>query len=82
MEHCFRCCGTQRLNYQGQQGRYAECGERAMPTYQYRCEKCGKLFEQTEHVAQHAAQHACPQCGSTAVAHQPTRFVAMTPKKS
>ena len=53
-----------------------------MPTYQYRCEKCGKLFEQTEHVAQHAAPHTCPQCGSTAVAHQPTRFVAMTSRKS
>jgi putative FmdB family regulatory protein len=54
-----------------------------MPTYQYRCEKCGKLFDHAEHVVEHATAHpACPQCGSTSVQHAPTHFVAMTSKKS
>jgi methionyl-tRNA synthetase len=26
-----------------------------MPTYQYRCEKCGKKFERTETIAEHEA---------------------------
>jgi putative FmdB family regulatory protein len=25
-----------------------------MPTYQYRCEKCGEMFEHAEHLAEHA----------------------------
>jgi hypothetical protein len=28
---------------------------RAMPTYQYRCEKCGKKFERTESISEHEA---------------------------
>ena len=31
-----------------------------MPTYQYRCEKCGKRFERTETISEHAAMK--PQC--------------------
>ena len=31
-----------------------------MPTYQYRCEKCGKTFECTETMSEHEA--AKPQC--------------------
>ena len=54
-----------------------------MPTYEYRCEKCGKVFEHVEHVAEHAsARPPCPQCGSDAVQHVPTSFVAQTPRKS
>ena len=53
-----------------------------MPTYTYRCEKCGQVFEQTEHLAQHGGNHRCPKCGSTTVQHQPTRFFAQTSKKS
>jgi putative FmdB family regulatory protein len=54
-----------------------------MPTYQYRCEKCGKLFERSEHVTEHSTAHpTCPQCGSGAVQHAPTRFIAKTSKKS
>jgi len=26
-----------------------------MPTYQYRCEKCGKRFERTETISEHEA---------------------------
>lgn len=54
-----------------------------MPTYQYRCEKCGHLFEHAEHLAEHASAHpSCPKCGSETCQHVPTPFVAMTEKKS
>ena len=54
-----------------------------MPTYQYRCEKCGKVFERTEHVADHANAHpSCPDCKGTAVQHFPTTFIAKTSRKS
>ena len=36
-----------------------------MPTYQYRCEKCGKSFERTETITEHeAAKAKCPNCDS------------------
>lgn len=55
----------------------------AMPTYQYRCEKCGEIFEHAEHLAEHeTAQPACPKCGSEKVQHIPTPFVAKTSRKS
>jgi putative FmdB family regulatory protein len=54
-----------------------------MPVYQYRCEKCGHMFEHTEHVAEHpTAQPSCPKCGSQTVQHAPTPFVAKTGRKS
>ena len=54
-----------------------------MPTYQYRCEKCGEVFEHIEHVAEHeTARLRCPKCASEAVQHQPTQFFAKTSKKS
>ena len=54
-----------------------------MPTYQYRCAKCGKVFEHAEHVAEHeTAKLQCPQCGSREIEHQPTSFFARTSKKS
>jgi putative FmdB family regulatory protein len=57
--------------------------EVAMPTYQYRCEKCGKVFERAEHVADHANAHpSCPDCKGTAVQHFPTTFIAKTSRKS
>jgi putative FmdB family regulatory protein len=58
-------------------------GDNAMPTYQYRCEKCGRVFDHVEHVAEHEkVQLSCPACGSKSVAHVPTHFVAKTSKKS
>jgi putative FmdB family regulatory protein len=57
--------------------------EAAMPTYQYRCVKCGELFEHVEHVAEHQTVHLrCPKCGSDTVEHRPTQFFAQTSKKS
>jgi putative FmdB family regulatory protein len=62
-----------------------------MPTYQYRCEKCGQVFDHVEHVAEHEAASLheqqpadlrCPKCGSEAIQHQPTKFFARTSKKS
>jgi putative FmdB family regulatory protein len=54
-----------------------------MPTYQYRCAKCGEVFEHIEHVAEHeTVRLRCPKCASEAVQHQPTQFFAKTSKKS
>ncbi|WP_371704464.1 MULTISPECIES: FmdB family zinc ribbon protein [Cupriavidus] len=58
-------------------------GEFAMPVYQYRCEKCGHVFEKTEHLAEHVSAHPnCPKCGSQSVQHAPAPFVAVTQRKS
>jgi len=36
-----------------------------MPTYSYRCEKCGKKFDRTETMSEHeAAKAKCAKCGS------------------
>lgn len=61
-----------------------------MPTYEYRCEKCGEVFERIEHLAEHSTArwepgHApprCPKCGSESVQHQPTQFFAKTSRKT
>jgi putative FmdB family regulatory protein len=54
-----------------------------MPTYEYRCEKCGETFEHVEHIAEHdTAQPLCPKCGSEQVQHAPTPFVTKTSRKS
>jgi len=54
-----------------------------MPTYQYRCEKCGAVFDHVEHVAEHqTARLQCPKCGNQSVQHVPTQFFARTSKKS
>jgi putative FmdB family regulatory protein len=54
-----------------------------MPTYQYRCEKCGQSFEHSEHITEHTTAHpVCPKCGSEKCQHVPTPFVAKTTRKS
>jgi putative FmdB family regulatory protein len=36
-----------------------------MPSYQYRCDKCGKRFKRTETISEHeGAKPQCPKCGS------------------
>ena len=43
-----------------------------MPTYQYRCEKCGKKFEHIETISEHeATKPKCPKCGSKKVSFVP-----------
>jgi putative FmdB family regulatory protein len=54
-----------------------------MPTYQYRCEKCGKTFERTETISEHEiAKPRCPKCGSKKVSAVPSRVYVVTSKKS
>jgi putative FmdB family regulatory protein len=39
-----------------------------VPTYQYRCEECGKTFERTETISEpEVAKPKCPNCGSKKV---------------
>jgi putative FmdB family regulatory protein len=54
-----------------------------MPTYDYRCENCGEIFEQRESIADHEAATAkCPKCGSEKVVWAFSAFYAKTSKKS
>jgi putative FmdB family regulatory protein len=59
------------------------CWIQAMPTYQYRCQKCGKKFERTETISDHEAlKVTCPKCGSKKVSFVPGNVYVMTAKKS
>lgn len=54
-----------------------------MPTYEYRCAKCGEKFERHETVKEHEAhQPRCPKCGSEQVSPLLSTFYAKTSKKS
>ena len=54
-----------------------------MPTYEFRCKKCGTVFERQEHIAEHEKSHPpCPKCKSEAVEPVLADFYAMTSKKS
>jgi putative FmdB family regulatory protein len=54
-----------------------------MPTYEYRCRKCGEVFDVTQHVAEHEqARPRCPRCNSEEVEPVLTTFYAKTSKKS
>jgi putative FmdB family regulatory protein len=54
-----------------------------MPTYQYRCTKCGEVFERSEHISEHEQAHPhCPKCRSSEVEPVLTDFYAKTSKKS
>ncbi len=54
-----------------------------MPTYDYRCEKCGKRFSRIEAILTHGRKKVtCPKCKSAAVAQVFTPFYAKTVKKS
>ena len=53
-----------------------------MPTYQYRCEKCGKKFEHIETISEHeATRPKCPKCGSKKVSFVPGNVYVVTSKK-
>jgi putative FmdB family regulatory protein len=65
------------------QGLASRWVEEVMPTYQYRCEKCGKRFERNETISEHeAVKPQCPKCGSKKVTFVPGRFFVVTSKKS
>jgi putative FmdB family regulatory protein len=54
-----------------------------MLTYEYRCDKCGERFEQTETLAQHeAGKPACPKCESESVSRVFSAPQVKTSKKS
>lgn len=54
-----------------------------MPTYEYRCRKCGEVFDVVEHLAEHVKfAHQCPKCRSKEVEPVLMPFYAKTAKKS
>jgi putative FmdB family regulatory protein len=54
-----------------------------MPTYEFRCNKCGTSFERQERITEHEKSHpSCPKCKSEAVVPVLAGFYAMTSKKS
>ena len=56
---------------------------RDVPTYQYRCNECGKSFERTETITEHeAAKVRCPKCNSKKVTQVPGRVHVVTSKKA
>ncbi len=55
-----------------------------MPTYEYRCNKCGKTFEKLMTLREHenAKKPACPKCGSHSVQQKPAAFQTVTASKA
>jgi len=54
-----------------------------MPTYEFRCRKCGAAFSVRERISEFArSQHACPSCKSADVEQRMSEFYARTPRKS
>lgn len=57
-----------------------------MPTYEFRCQKCRKVFEltctMTEYTRKKKARIKCSKCGSTQVVQQISGFQVQTSKKS
>ena len=54
-----------------------------MPVYDYLCKDCQHSFELTLTLAEH--EHTllkCPKCGGNNLEQEPTRFYAVTSKKS
>lgn len=58
-------------------------GSSRMPTYEYRCPKCGKHFSKVESIEVHGRKRpACPKCKSAQVEQVLSAFYAKTVKKS
>ena len=55
-----------------------------MPTYEYRCGKCGRRFEIVMTIAQHEKhpKPSCSKCGSRKVQQLPAQFQVVTAKKT
>lgn len=76
----LRRCGIAVLNWEAGS---LVLWRRDVPTYQYRCIKCGKSFERTETITEHeAAKVSCPKCNSKKVTQIPGRVHVVTSKKS
>ncbi len=48
-----------------------------MPIYEYRCKKCGELFDLMRPVSKADARARCTSCQSTAVKRQLSRFAVV-----
>ena len=54
-----------------------------MPTYEFRCRKCKKLFVETMTMTERGARRPkCPKCSSKSVEQALSAFSAKTSKKS
>ena len=54
-----------------------------MPTYEYQCEKCSKIFSVRMSMVEHEKERvACPECKETCVIPRYASFFAKTSKKS
>ncbi len=54
-----------------------------MPTYEYKCKDCGKVFEAVYTVSQvDSARPKCPKCGKRKTQRLLSRFTAQTSSKS
>ena len=54
-----------------------------MPSYDYKCSKCGKKFTVIMTISEHGAKKVhCPKCKSVKVSRQITGFFCQTSRKS
>jgi len=54
-----------------------------MPTYEYQCEKCGKIFTVKMSMVVHEKESiSCPDCKESRVVPRYAAFFAKTSKKS
>jgi putative FmdB family regulatory protein len=54
-----------------------------MPTYEYKCKDCGKVFEVTLMLSEvDKTRPKCPKCGKRRAARLLSRFTAQTSSKS
>jgi putative FmdB family regulatory protein len=57
-----------------------------MPTYEFLCRKCTKIFEMISSIAEYERKRKegmqCPACGSSEVVQQISGFQVKTSKKS
>jgi len=54
-----------------------------MPTYEYKCKKCGKKFELVMSMSEHESKRAaCPKCKSRTLERVYSGFFAKTSRKS
>lgn len=58
-------------------------GEVAMPTYEYQCLNCNKVFTLIMSISEYEKRKMkCPKCGKGRVKQQITEFIVQTSKKS
>jgi putative FmdB family regulatory protein len=77
--------GTTRAGY-GDREQTQISLEASMPTYEFRCQRCGKSFEQNWSLAEYGKRikekSKCPACKSTRVAKTISLVEVKTAKKS